>query len=396
MRIVLASQSYPPLGAGGIATQTRLKARGLAAMGHEVIVATHGHDRREETAEDGFRVVRLADPGASAPIPSEAARWLAYSEALAEEIDRLDRQLSLDIVEFPEWAAEGYVFLERRREKRPAAVVHVHGPLVMLARTIGWPALDSDLYRTGRVLERACLTRADEVYSSSACSMEWCASEHGIDTSAWQVLHAGVDTRRFAPGPVERDARPTIAFVGRIAASKGADILVDACLRLAAHVPDLRLRMMGSGEAGHLRSLEARAAAVPGLLELAGPVSGDDLPAELRRADVFAAPSLYEGGPGFVYLEAMACGLPVVACSGSGTGEAVAEDCGVFVPAGRVEPLADALGHLLRDGDLRSRMGQRGRERALEVDTVRAVERIAGLYARTLDRVEAERSHRFA
>jgi glycosyltransferase involved in cell wall biosynthesis len=255
----------------------------------------------------------------------------------------------------------------------------------MLARAIGWPPPESELYRVGRILEGTSLRLADAVYSSSACSIEWCAREHGLDTRGWPVLHAGVDTIAFAPGPAERpsfnpDGRPTVLFVGKIVPNKGALVLVDACARLADRIPGLRLRLLGGGEPAWVREAEARAAGVPGLLELPGFVPRERLPEELRRADVFAAPSLYEGGPGFVYLEAMACGLPVVACSGSGVEEAVTEDCGILVPPGDVGALAAALGRLLEEPALRRRMGERGRERALAVDTHRCVPRIEAFF----------------
>jgi glycosyltransferase involved in cell wall biosynthesis len=102
-------------------------------------------------------------------------------------------------------------------------------------------------------------------------------------------------------------------------------------------------------------------------LELAGFVERRSLPAELGRAHAFAAPSLYEGGPGFVYLEAMACGLPVVACEGSGVSELVRSgENGVLTPPGDVEALVAALRRLLADADLRAVMGERARRAVVE------------------------------
>ena len=91
-----------------------------------------------------------------------------------------------------------------------------------------------------------------------------------------------------------------------------------------------------------------------------------ELPEHLSRAHVFAAPSLYEGGPGFVYLEAMACGLPVIACAGSGAAEVVFPgENGLLVPPGDVDALADALRQLLGDAIGRAEMGERARRYVL-------------------------------
>ncbi|MDQ4130874.1 MAG: glycosyltransferase family 4 protein, partial [Actinomycetota bacterium] len=286
-----------------------------------MIVVSHSVDGARHTSRDGeVSVTRIpgAPPGTRAE--TEVARWLAYSQQVAAELAAVQARRTLDLVDFPEFGAEGFIHLLNRTPwNRIPALVQLHGPLVMLAHVLGWPQQQSELYRVGSFMEATCLRLADAVYSSSRCSASWCAEHYGSDPTV-PVLHMGVDTALFAPRPAERDGRPTILFVGRIAASKGVDVLLAASLALARHVPDLRLRLVGSGEASFLELLRGRAQAAgfPRLLELRGPVPSASLPDELCRADVFAAPSLYEGGPGLVYLEAMACGLPVVACEDSG------------------------------------------------------------------------------
>jgi glycosyltransferase involved in cell wall biosynthesis len=82
----------------------------------------------------------------------------------------------------------------------------------------------------------------------------------------------------------------------------------------------------------------------------------------LSRAHVFAAPSDYEGGPGFVYLEAMACSLPVVACDGSGSAEVIENGVtGILVPPRDVNLLRDVLARLLADEIMRTEIGRRAR-----------------------------------
>jgi glycosyltransferase involved in cell wall biosynthesis len=239
----------------------------------------------------------------------------------------------------------------------------------MLSATLGWPERDSELYRVGTRMEGDCLRLADAVYSSGDCSTAWCARHYGITAAAVPTLHTGVDTRLFRPIEGPKSARLTVAFVGRLVANKGVEPLLEACLRLAAEFPDLRLRLMGRGEQTVIARLERMAAESgrPEVLELAGFVDQGSLPGELGRAHVFAAPSLYEGGPGFVYLEAMACGLPVVACEGSGVSELLrAEDTGLLVPPGDTEALVVALRRLLTDVGLRDELGARARRMAVE------------------------------
>ncbi|HSN77909.1 MAG TPA: glycosyltransferase family 4 protein [Anaerolineae bacterium] len=388
MRIALVSQEYPPETAhGGIGAQTYLKAHGLAALGHEVVVVSHSADNTQRGTWDGpVRVIRIPGYDQRLPIHTEPARWLTYSAEAAAAVSALHSAAPLDIVDFPEYGAEGFVHLLNQAEwSHIPTVVHVHGPLVMLAHTIGWPELDSELYRIGTEMERTCLRLADAVFSSSRCSADWCARHYGLDLAHVPILHTGVDIDLFRPLAAPKADRPTIVFAGRIAASKGVETLLEAALRLAAEWPDLQLRMLGRGDPHLMAKMQAQAqaSAWPDLLDLAGFVPRAALPAQLNRAHVFAAPSWYEGGPGFVYLEAMACGLPVIACSGSGAAEVVQHgENGLLVAPGDVDGLVDALRHLLAEPAERAAMGQRARSYVeREADSRHCLRRMEGLYS---------------
>ena len=387
MRIALVSQEYPPETAhGGIATQTFAKARGLAARGHEVHVISHSVDgARHEHCDGEVRVRRIPGFDTAMPIHTEPARWLTYSALVAAELAALHQEYNLDLVDFPDWGCEAYVHLINRNEHtRLPTVIHLHGPLVMLAHTIGWPQLDSELYRVGTAMEATCLRLADAIVSSSACSVQWCAERYGVDAHQIPVIHTGVDTRCFRPRLAAKAQRPTVLFVGRVARSKGVELLVEAASEVAADIDDLRLRLIGRCETGLATELRARVQqrGYPDLLELAGFVPHAELPQELCRAHVFAAPSRYEGGPGFVYLEAMACGLPVIACAGSGSAEVVSDGTtGHLVPPDDAASLATALRTLLEDEARREQMAQMARAYAVhEADSQLCVQRLEQFY----------------
>lgn len=393
MRICLVSQEYPPETAkGGLGSQTFLKAHGLAALGHEIHVLSRSPDGRPGERRDGaVRLWRVPGFEARLPLHTEVADWVTYSAEVAAALAALHARAPLDLVDFPEWAAEGYVhLLNRTAWTRLPAVIHLHGPLVMLAHTLGWPALDSEFYRTGTALEGACLRLADAVFASSQCSADWCARHYGLDRARIPVLHAGVDARLFAPQPGPKPARPTIVFAGRLAANKGVLELLEAAAALAPEFPGLQLRLLGRGEERFVAALRARARAA-GLaegLDLAGFVPRDELPGHLARAHLFAAPSVYEGGPGLVYLEAMACGLPVIACAGSGAAEVVThEQTGLLVRPGDRPALVAALRRLLADAPFREAMGRRARQYVEQhADTAACVKRIEAFYRGVLER----------
>ena len=387
LRIVLVSQEYPPQTArGGIGSQTHVKAHGLAARGHEVVVLSQSiDDRRHEYSDDLVRVIRIPVINADAPMATEIAQWLTYSSQVAAELDRLCRSARQDVIDFPEWACEGYVHLLNRTERNYVPVaVHLHGPLVMFAHTMHWPELDSEFYRIGTHMEQTCLRLADAVFSSSHCSARWCSEYYGARRENIPRLHTGVDTGLFRPKPIAASTPPTIMFVGKITRNKGVKILLEAACRLIEQFPTLRLVIIGQGEREVVAELRAMARhnAVEDMLELRGYIHRDELPSHLTEAYVFAAPSMYEGGPGLVYLEAMACGLPVVACSGSGASEVVDNGQNGFLVAPHdVEALTGVLRRLLADNELREQMGARARRFVVaEGDSRVCLDRLESFY----------------
>jgi glycosyltransferase involved in cell wall biosynthesis len=293
-------------------------------------------------------------------------------------------------VDFPEWGAEGYVhLLDRGSLDGVPVVIQLHGPLVMFAHALGWPDPRSAFFRLGTAMEGTCLERADAVYSSSRCSRRWCVEHYGLAPERIPVLHTGVDTRFFRANGAAKDGRPTVLFAGKIERNKGVEVLLDAACEVARAWPGLRLSLLGRGNAGLQHELAARAEArgLPGLLELGGHVGREELRARLARAHVFAAPSRYEGGPGFVYLEAMACSLPVIACSGSGASEVVLDgESGFLVPPEDREALVAALSRLLADDALRARMGANARRFVVaEADSELCLRRMDAFYRRVVE-----------
>jgi glycosyltransferase involved in cell wall biosynthesis len=396
MRICLVTQEYPPETAkGGIGTQAFIKAHGFARLGHEAHVLSRSLDQQRHSTKTGeVSVTRI--PGGGSTIFTDIADWLTYSSAVAMELSALQRERPFDIIEFAEWAAEGFVHLLNRGEWNYAPVViQLHGPLVMFAQHMGWPATDTEFYRTGTYLEGTCLRFADGIYSSSHCSTECCGQHYGVNGEQIPRLHAGVDVKMFTPKDVAKDSRPTIVFVGKLVANKGIKVLVEAAARLVKEFPDLRLTAIGRSSKEMLAELHNIAAAhgANRLLDLVGFLPREELPERLSRAHVFAGPSQYEPGPGLVYLEAMACGLPVVACSGAGGAEVVIPgQTGCLVPPENPAALATALRELLANEPERARLGVEARAYAeREADSDKCIRRIEQFYRDVIRRSQTQR-----
>jgi len=232
-------------------------------------------------------------------------------------------------------------------------VVHAHGGLVQLWLTS----------RRRRALVRAALSCADHVVAVSADGRDAVAAALGASRVSY-VMN-GVDTRAFSPGeePGEERVPPRVVYVGLLSPRKGVLDLLDAARALRARGVPMELWLVGgTPDEGATGELEVTSRAA-GLAELLGVREHADMPRMYREADLFCLPSWWEAMPLSV-LEAMACGLPVVATSvGDIPIEVEAEVTGLLVPVKSPDALADALERLLVDEDLRRRMGRASRER---------------------------------
>lgn len=201
-----------------------------------------------------------------------------------------------------------------------------------------------------RAWERSAGRWTDLVVASSHLEAEQ-GRAAGIDAPV-VVAPNGVDHRRFhPPNASERLAarqrlelepgEPVALVVGRLCHQKGQDLLVSRWERVRSQVPGARLLVVG---AGPTERLLRRSAAVGVRFE--GP-RGDVRP-WLWAADVVVQPSRWEG-LSFVTLEALACGVPVVAFAVPGMAESIGTGAGALVPPGAVDPLLDEVVLRLRD-----------------------------------------------
>jgi len=366
MKICLVSQEYPPETAGGIGTQTHLKAHGLARRGHAVHVISSTYAGAGRVERDGeVTVHRVLHPACESAFSEPSVHWVGYSWAVAKKLYELLGAVKFDLIEFPEYAAEGFIYqLDAHRYRHVPILVMLHGSLRMFAERIGWPEAGSELAEFGGFMEEAVVARADKLLAASGNIAEFWARRRGIPREEIDVLHTAVDAELFAPAPRRGPARPTVLFVGRVDGAKGVLAVADAVITLRAKYPEILFRVVGAGDAeneGRLREkIAARGAGES--FELVGRVAHGELPAYYAGCDVFASPAPEEHGVASVYLEALASGRPVVACRSGGAPEAVLDGLnGRLVPPDDPEALAAALDQLLGSRALRERLGAGGR-----------------------------------
>ena len=157
-------------------------------------------------------------------------------------------------------------------------------------------------------------------------------------------------------------------FVGNLEPRKQLDVLLRAMAQLRNSVPDVQLLIVGSGDSAGAHDQTARLLGLRGELGLSdavrfvGRVDEQQLQDAYAAADVFALPSSSEA-QGIVALEAMACGLAVVASSVGGLLGTIEDGVsGCLVPSGDVQALAARLKELIEHPQSRAAIGERARE----------------------------------
>lgn len=242
-----------------------------------------------------------------------------------------------------------------------------------------------------RWMERAALRAAGAV---SVCNHEAGAIAMRKGLGGFDVyIPLGVDTSMFSPA-VGRD-RPDmdgpvrVGYVGRLAAHKGVDVLLQA----VATRPRLHLTIVGAGPADvRLRKL-AHELGLEGRVEFAGARTQEELSALYRSFDVVAVPSLPTSRwlEQFcrVAIEAMAAGVPVVASSSGALSEVVG-DAGLLVPPGDSTALAAAILSAGTDPVIRTRLVAAGLERARSFSWPN----VSDMHVKLYRRLAADRSDR--
>lgn len=209
--------------------------------------------------------------------------------------------------------------------------------------------------------------------------------------TAVHELPPGVDVARFHPGVDGSavrarhgvpDGAPLVVCVGRLVARKGQDVLVEAWPAVLRAHPDARLLLVGEGPLAARLSRRVHALGLRERVTFAGGIDWRELPAHHVAADLFAMPcrtrlgGLDVEGLGIVYLEAQACGVPVLTGDSGGAPEALVPGrSGEIVDGRDVGAVAAAISELLADPAALRAMGAEGRafvERAYAWDAIGA------------------------
>ncbi|MDJ1132829.1 glycosyltransferase [Streptomyces iconiensis] len=378
MKIAMVSEHASPLAAlgepdaGGQNVYVKRLSETLAARGHEITVHTRRdspHLPERAPLADGATVAHVT-AGPARPIPKD--ELLGHMKEFSQQLARAWHEDPPDVVHAHFWMSG------------MAALPATHGTGIPLVQT--FHALGSvkrreqgagDSSPDERVRVESHLGRAASDIVATCSDEETELVRMGVPRSQVTVVPCGVDAHRFRPGVTDTPgrvpplrARHRLLAVGRLVPRKG----FDQAVRAMAVLPSAELLIVGGppaarldddAEARRLREL-AKEYGVEDRVRLLGGLPHEELPALLQSADLVLCTAWYEPF-GIVPVEAMACGVPVVATRVGGYLDTVQDQqTGIHLPSHGPFALGTTVRRLLAQPGLRRELGAAGRARVLE------------------------------
>ena len=390
---------------GGMNVYVRELTRYLGRIGVHVDVFTRSQDEHvPQILHDlgyGNRVVHIP-AGPEHPLPKK--ELAGYLPQFVEGIQKFAREKGIhyNLIHSHYWMSG--IAAEKLKEAWDVPIVHMFHTLGLMKNRVAMSEAEMEgEYRTQgehRVLEIADCVIAATLAEQSQLQFLYHASEDKI-----VVIPPGVDTSHFYPIPadeakcaigVPEDDR-MLLFVGRIEPLKGVDTLIRAIahmrttgitdqyphyLSIIGGDPDAKAREMNT-EMTRLQLL-SHELGLQDLVVFLGKRAQSSLPYYYSAADVLIMPSHYELF-GMVALEAMACGTPVVASQVGGLAFLIQDgETGFVVPGGDHLALSERLTQLIKEPDLRQRLGEQAAAYAQDYSWENISAKILDLYNEVL------------
>ena len=327
--------------------------------GHRVIVFTSGQDETSEHDQDwlnkfGVQVIR------------DKSKILLPSWRVTRSVKKIVLENKIDVVIFGAAAPLAFMSKSLRKIGVKKIVALTHGHEVWWAKIFPF---NLAIKRIGNNVDYLTyLGEFTRLAISTALSEE--------NRKKLVRIAPGIDTSHFIPradGFQKRNElglqdKKIIISVGRLVHRKGQDKLIEAMPAILEKIPNAHLLIVGEGPYKEFLEKLVSKLSLTKNVTFAGRVLYDKLPTYLSAADLFAMPSrsrffgLEVEGLGIVYLEASACGIPVVAGISGGAPDAVLEGItGFCVDGTNVAEVADAVIEICRDAQRASNMGAAGR-----------------------------------
>jgi len=237
-------------------------------------------------------------------------------------------------------------------------VTTLHLPKMVYNRIL----LDSSINAYQRLVGNLIIRSSDRVIAVSRSVMKHAIADLGVPLSKVAFIPNGVDIQAFSPCKQE-PSNTVVTYVGRLIENKGPQYLVEAGLDILKNHPEAHIYIIGDGPLKEKLLQKVASQKLGDRIHILGSVP-DILPI-LRMTTVFVRPSITGEAISLAILEAMACGLPVVASNVEGNIEIVENGVnGCLVPPANSEALAEAIEFLLSNREAARAMGENARKTA--------------------------------
>jgi glycosyltransferase involved in cell wall biosynthesis len=376
LRIALFSGNYNYVRDGANQALNRL-------VGYLLRQGAHVRIYAPTVAEPAFPATGDVVSVPAVPIPGRSE--YRFPLALTARVRRDLADFAPNVVHIASPDVVGHRAVSWARRNKVASVASVHTRFDTYCAYYGLQFLEPTARAIMRRLYRRCEIVMAPAESTAAILR---AQRMNRDIAIWA---RGIDREQFNPGRRDMawrrslgiaDDELVIAFLGRVVMEKGLDLFADAVQALRQCGVRHRVLVIGEGPARPWFEEQLPDAVFTGEL------TGDDLARAVASADVLLNTSITETF-GNVTLEAMACGLPIVAAMASGTTNLVRDgETGILVDSGDVEGLAAALQAYARAPELRAEHGRAGLAVAETMDWDRINSAVLRAYARAIEKRE--------
>ena len=381
MRIMIVTDMYPPM-IGGVPTVTQGLAVDFANRGDQVWVVAPSYGQRDvHRLEHKVHVYRFS-----------SFEWPTYEELRIPFLPilpfrRLLKKVDPDIIHIHSPVVLGNIAQIVAGSLRKPVVVTNHYLPINMSRSLSLDPLFGKTFITVSYSYLVHFCNRCEYVTAPTMTALNLLYEHGLRAPA-QAISNGVDLKKFSPGDRDKrlrqhfklpQDRPLILSVNRLSLEKRIDVLIDAAAKMTrdAHIA---IASTGPAEAGLRAKVEELN--LKDKVSFLGFIHDTDLAPLYRLADAFAIPSEAEL-QSLTTMEAMACGLPVVAANAYALPELVHHEINGFLfQRGNSDEMAQYLDTLVSDAALRKQMGAKSLEIIARHDRTLVLDQWEALYRR--------------
>ena len=374
---------------GGQGVYTRHMARELVALGHEVEVISgppypHLDPEIRLTKLPSLDLYRMPDPFRIPRLSEfkdrfDVLEYLVTSAAtFAEPLtfslrahqELVDRLEEFDVVHDNQCLGTG---IWKIHQAGLPVLETIHHPITVDRRletkhaTTRWKRFTKNRFYAFTTMQTKVAKKLPRILTVSSNSYDDIVKDHGVDPERLHIVHVGVDTKQFRPlKDVEVVPGRLMTTASADVAMKGLAFLLEALAKLRAEDDTVHLVIIGKPKYDSKATQLIKELDLSRSIEFISGVSDQRIVELYNEAQLAVVPSLYEGFS-LPAIEAMSCGVPLIATTGGALPEVVGEDgvTALQVPPGDSEALVQKIKWALKATDLRSTVGAAGRQRVI-------------------------------